>query len=215
MHDGYNTTPDEMSPTENKQINGVAPSLVNNGQEPQTSASGRPVRQSKRVREDDGDYGHYADFMGSDEEKPSSSSEDDEEADIGSRASGSKEDMAEYDPGFDGEAVEEDLLEEDDIDPEEAGPMEEGETVLRLGPPKKKSGATAPASTKPRKKKLSAGQKLLGQQPVDEDGKATGRRKIQIEYIQDKSRRHITFSKRKAGIMKKAFVSDHAVFSYF
>ena len=30
-----------------------------------------------------------------------------------------------------------------------------------------------------------------------------GRRKIKIEYIEDKSRRHITFSKRKAGIMKK------------
>lgn len=31
----------------------------------------------------------------------------------------------------------------------------------------------------------------------------SGRRKIKIEFIQDKSRRHITFSKRKAGIMKK------------
>ncbi|KAF9900327.1 transcription factor of the MADS box [Linnemannia zychae] len=49
----------------------------------------------------------------------------------------------------------------------------------------------------------------------DEDGGATakrpanakraGRRKIKIEYIQEKSRRHITFSKRKSGIMKKAF----------
>src|SRR5271163_3819494 len=29
------------------------------------------------------------------------------------------------------------------------------------------------------------------------------RRKIEIKFIQDKSRRHITFSKRKAGIMKK------------
>ena len=29
------------------------------------------------------------------------------------------------------------------------------------------------------------------------------RRKIKIELIQDRSRRHITFSKRKAGIMKK------------
>jgi len=29
------------------------------------------------------------------------------------------------------------------------------------------------------------------------------RRKINIEFIADKSRRHITFSKRKAGIMKK------------
>ena len=36
-----------------------------------------------------------------------------------------------------------------------------------------------------------------------ESGKKAGRRKIKIEFIQDKSRRHITFSKRKAGIMKK------------
>jgi hypothetical protein len=32
-----------------------------------------------------------------------------------------------------------------------------------------------------------------------------GRRKIAIEFIEDKSRRHITFSKRKTGIMKKAY----------
>ena len=32
-----------------------------------------------------------------------------------------------------------------------------------------------------------------------------GRRKIEIEYIDDKQRRHITFSKRKAGISKKAY----------
>jgi len=32
-----------------------------------------------------------------------------------------------------------------------------------------------------------------------------GRRKIEIKYIPDKSRRHITFSKRKAGIMKKSY----------
>ena len=47
--------------------------------------------------------------------------------------------------------------------------------------------------------------------PVDFDSddedkpKRAGRRKIKIEYIEDKSRRHITFSKRKAGIMKKAY----------
>ncbi|TIA87752.1 hypothetical protein E3P99_02988 [Wallemia hederae] len=41
----------------------------------------------------------------------------------------------------------------------------------------------------------------------DDDSKKTkaGRRKINIEYIKDKSRRHITFSKRKNGIMKKAY----------
>lgn len=35
----------------------------------------------------------------------------------------------------------------------------------------------------------------------------TGRRKIRIEFIEDDSRRHITFSKRKAGIMKKVRLS--------
>jgi len=35
--------------------------------------------------------------------------------------------------------------------------------------------------------------------------KGKGRRKINIEFIADKSRRLITFSKRKAGIMKKAY----------
>jgi len=38
----------------------------------------------------------------------------------------------------------------------------------------------------------------------DEDKPGRERRKIEIKFIQDKSRRHITFSKRKAGIMKKA-----------
>jgi hypothetical protein len=38
--------------------------------------------------------------------------------------------------------------------------------------------------------------------------KRSGRRKIKIEYIEDKNRRHITFSKRKAGIMKKVTEKD-------
>lgn len=43
----------------------------------------------------------------------------------------------------------------------------------------------------------------------DDDDEKGGRerRKIEIKFIQDKSRRHITFSKRKAGIMKKVRVS--------
>ncbi|KAI8098762.1 uncharacterized protein BX664DRAFT_319540 [Halteromyces radiatus] len=49
----------------------------------------------------------------------------------------------------------------------------------------------------------------MGDEDSDDDsskpGKRSGRRKIKIEYIEDKSRRHITFSKRKAGIMKKAY----------
>lgn len=39
----------------------------------------------------------------------------------------------------------------------------------------------------------------------DDDKGGRERRKIEIKFIQDKSRRHITFSKRKAGIMKKAY----------
>ncbi|MCJ1408287.1 transcription factor of the MADS box [Ptychographa xylographoides] len=39
----------------------------------------------------------------------------------------------------------------------------------------------------------------------DDDKPGRERRKIDIKFIQDKSRRHITFSKRKAGIMKKAY----------
>eukprot|EP00696_Hemimastix_kukwesjijk_P011426 gnl/Hemi2/24342_TR8182_c1_g1_i1.p1 gnl/Hemi2/24342_TR8182_c1_g1~~gnl/Hemi2/24342_TR8182_c1_g1_i1.p1 ORF type:complete len:199 (+),score=60.10 gnl/Hemi2/24342_TR8182_c1_g1_i1:90-599(+) len=45
---------------------------------------------------------------------------------------------------------------------------------------------------------------------TDQDALATGdkkgrRRKINIEFIEDRIRRHITFSKRKAGIVKKAY----------
>lgn len=36
-----------------------------------------------------------------------------------------------------------------------------------------------------------------------------GRRKISIQFIENKSRRHITFSKRKAGIMKKVRLHAH------
>lgn len=48
----------------------------------------------------------------------------------------------------------------------------------------------------------------------EKPSKRSGRRKIKIEYIEDKNRRHITFSKRKAGIMKKvrAFFSTIPVF---
>jgi hypothetical protein len=48
-------------------------------------------------------------------------------------------------------------------------------------------------------------EKRTRQEAFDDDDDKKGRRKIKIEYIEDKSRRHITFSKRKAGIMKKAY----------
>ncbi|KAK9479509.1 SRF-type transcription factor (DNA-binding and dimerization domain)-domain-containing protein [Lipomyces japonicus] len=52
---------------------------------------------------------------------------------------------------------------------------------------------------------------LRGLKPQDDDDDedehkgGRERRKIDIKFIDDKSRRHITFSKRKAGIMKKAY----------
>lgn len=42
----------------------------------------------------------------------------------------------------------------------------------------------------------------------DDDKGGRERRKIEIKFISDKSRRHITFSKRKAGIMKKVSRRD-------
>ncbi|KAI7903555.1 uncharacterized protein BX663DRAFT_506883 [Cokeromyces recurvatus] len=60
---------------------------------------------------------------------------------------------------------------------------------------------------------LPAGQKRQNEH-IDQDeseddetkpSKRNGRRKIKIEYIEDKNKRHITFSKRKSGIMKKAY----------
>jgi hypothetical protein len=41
--------------------------------------------------------------------------------------------------------------------------------------------------------------------PETKKSKKARRRKIKIEYIKDKSKRHITFSKRKGGIMKKVY----------
>lgn len=50
-------------------------------------------------------------------------------------------------------------------------------------------------------------QRALDEEEEDDDERKSGRerRKIEIKFIPDKSRRHITFSKRKAGIMKKAY----------
>ncbi|PWN20295.1 SRF-TF-domain-containing protein, partial [Microstroma glucosiphilum] len=59
--------------------------------------------------------------------------------------------------------------------------------------------ATAGASGSAATKKKSASE-VKG-----ERDSLTGRRKIKIQFIEDDSRRHITFSKRKAGIMKKAY----------
>ena len=52
---------------------------------------------------------------------------------------------------------------------------------------------------------LDSSRKRRAPEDDDDDDEKPGRerRKIDIKFITDKSRRHITFSKRKAGIMKK------------
>ncbi|KAJ2784346.1 transcription factor of the MADS box [Coemansia interrupta] len=66
-----------------------------------------------------------------------------------------------------------------------------------------------PAAKRTREDEESDGNESDGNSRGKEGSQTTekraGRRKIKIEYIEDKSRRHITFSKRKAGIMKKAY----------
>lgn len=81
--------------------------------------------------------------------------------------------------------------EEDDDDDEDGGKKRK-----RAGAKggKKTGGAGAQTSAKP------SGSGAVTSNDRDAH---TGRRKIRIEFIEDDSRRHITFSKRKAGIMKK------------
>ena len=42
-------------------------------------------------------------------------------------------------------------------------------------------------------------------QTSENSPKTKGRQKLDIQYIEDKSRRHTTFSKRKKGLLKKAY----------
>lgn len=65
------------------------------------------------------------------------------------------------------------------------------------GTPAPGSAASAAASAA-KKKSGKPGSEVKG-----ERDSVTGRRKIKIQFIEDDSRRHITFSKRKSGIMKK------------
>ncbi|KAJ1936363.1 transcription factor of the MADS box, partial [Linderina macrospora] len=67
------------------------------------------------------------------------------------------------------------------------------------------SRTQTPSGKRSRDDEESEGESEGNSKGDGKDEKRAGRRKIKIEYIEDKSRRHITFSKRKAGIMKKAF----------
>lgn len=92
-------------------------------------------------------------------------------------------------PGVDSEEEDDD----DDDDDEDGGAKGKRK--------RNKSGAAGKGA-----KKGAAAGKGGASTPAQSSGDRdlhTGRRKIRIEFIEDDSRRHITFSKRKAGIMKK------------
>lgn len=73
------------------------------------------------------------------------------------------------------------------------------------GASNKKSGGGAKKPAGGSRKK--AGTPVTG--GLSEHDELTGRRKIRIQFVEDDNRRHVTFSKRKAGIMKK--VSDQTL----
>lgn len=93
--------------------------------------------------------------------------------------------------------------EEDDDDDDED---EDGHKKRkRRGPGSSGSGGSKNGSASGGSKQGLGGAKMSAGGPTaaGERDIHTGRRKIRIEFIEDDSRRHITFSKRKAGIMKK------------
>lgn len=85
-----------------------------------------------------------------------------------------------------------------------------GKATLKVPPAGNSSGGStsAPPTGAAAKKKAGSSSAGPSSEVKGERDSITGRRKIKIQFIEDDSRRHITFSKRKAGIMKK--VSDRS-----
>lgn len=88
-----------------------------------------------------------------------------------------------------------------DSDEEEEDDDDDDEDGTSKGKRKRSKSASSKGSKKPAKGAAASSTASVG--TSGERDSHTGRRKIRIEFIEDDSRRHITFSKRKAGIMKK------------
>ncbi|KAJ2545628.1 transcription factor of the MADS box, partial [Coemansia sp. RSA 1933] len=87
-------------------------------------------------------------------------------------------------------------------------PEQQQPQIVRFSPSAETRTHTPAAKRSREDDESDAGESESNSRTVTEPNpveKRSGRRKIKIEYIEDKSRRHITFSKRKAGIMKKAY----------
>src|SRR4051812_2610970 len=96
--------------------------------------------------------------------------------------------------------------------------------MSNLATPSSRKGNASPALNDEQRTPKSQVHKFQEEDPDDESDdeeggvkpeKRAGRRKIKIEYIDDKSRRHITFSKRKACILKKVSFSPFLAFFFF
>lgn len=122
---------------------------------------------------------------------------------LGNPSLGASAGFVSFDPDQDDSEL---LLEGDDYDDEEAAHVE--------GRPRKRKSVRDLRSAANSSAHASSGAAGGGASGSGSGGGAGGdaggdkdddksRRKIQIEYIEEKSKRHITFSKRKAGIMKK------------
>lgn len=95
--------------------------------------------------------------------------------------------------------------EEDDDDEEDENGNRKRKRNVKAGAAKKAGTSASAPSARPPAPANAAGDRDLH----------TGRRKIRIEFIEDDSRRHITFSKRKAGIMKKVSPFGSAVYGVY
>ena len=103
--------------------------------------------------------------------------------------------------GVSGAEDEEDEDEEDEIREEEEEDSQDEDDDGGPGKGKGKAGSSKAKGARSTSSAAKPKVKVKG----DQDSK-TGRRKINICFIEDDARRHITFSKRKAGIMKKVSV---------
>jgi hypothetical protein len=94
------------------------------------------------------------------------------------KMTGRKDRHATHSPSPTTAMLEDDFIGDDDDDEDEEG-----------------GGASTSTATGPTTRKARF--------PNKRNAQSVGRRKIHIEFIEDKPRRHVTFTKRKSGLMKK------------
>ena len=90
-----------------------------------------------------------------------------------------------------------------ELEPPQSPTLQDDSVVGAANAAKAANGGNSNASDASQRLKRPRPSAVADDDDDDDDKPGRERRKIEIKFIQDKSRRHITFSKRKAGIMKK------------